>query len=201
MIHYNSNNFQKDDGPTLLSRVPALVSDKNEIHAKRDKMTPIDIYKIQKLYRCEALTIPEVIREHDSIEEDRIEKINKRFMLETRFNGISETLAEKYLEKTYETCGIDYAWPVDYPLVESNHRLYKLMCMRKKAPGGRCRFSVECDDEEAVCVRPFFKKRGFCVKFSNEKVNHFTQRANDLMFEWGIKVSDGVRNVFAKKNN
>jgi hypothetical protein len=184
-----------------LSKIPALVSEKNQLYSSRDKMTPIDIYKLQKLYKCQALTIPEVIKERDSIEEERVEKINKRFKLETRFNGISDALAEKYLEKTYETCGIDHFWPVDYPLVESTHRFYKLMCTRKKAPFGRCRFSVECNDEEAVCVRPFFKKRGFCTKFANEKLNNFSQEANDLMFHWGTKVKDTVRQVLTKQKN
>ena len=37
---------------------------------------------------------------------------------------------------------MDYYWPADYPLVESKHELYKLICIRKKEVNERCRFSI-----------------------------------------------------------
>jgi hypothetical protein len=37
---------------------------------------------------------------------------------------------------------MDYFWPPDYPLVENNHELYKLICIRKKEVNERCRFSI-----------------------------------------------------------
>lgn len=196
IIHYNSNAFKKDDSPTILSKIPALYSDHNEIHLLRDRLSPIDIFKIQSLYKCRTLTIPVTLKENDAIEEERIDKINKRFNLETEFNNVDSDLASRYLEKTYEMCGIDYVWPVDYPLVESKHRLYKLLCQKKKNPRGRCRYSIECNDEEAFCLRPLFKKKGYCMKFNNEKLNSISQTINDKMFEYGIKFKKGIKKIF-----
>lgn len=63
VIHYNSNAFNKDQhSPTILSKQAALVSDQNEINHDRKKLSPIDIYKIQSLYKCQTLTIPSIIK-------------------------------------------------------------------------------------------------------------------------------------------
>ena len=163
----------------------------------RNGLSPIDIYKIQKLYKCEVLTIPEILSlDETEVDIEKIEKTKNRFKLETGFNSVNESLADLYLSKTYETCGLNHVWPVDYPLVDSKHRLYKLMCIRKKPTMGRCRYSIECDSENAFCVRPFFKRRGYCAKFSNKRVNQIGQLVNDKLFEYGKKVKDSVKGIF-----
>lgn len=180
--------MQRNGQPTILSKIPVLISDNNEIHHVRDKLTPIDIFKLQKLYKCSSIDIPEIVHENDSIEEERMEKMRQRFKLEAKFNGIGEELVEKYLQKSYTTCGVEHYWPLSYPIVESDHRLYKLMCTRKKSVKESCRFSIECNDDFAVCVRPFFKKVGLCVRPNNEKLNELSQTVNDSMFKLGNKM-------------
>jgi hypothetical protein len=195
IIHYNSDALQKNSEPTIVSKIPVLISDSNEIHHVREKLTPIDVYKIQRFYKCAHIPIPEIVKENDSIEDERMGKINERFRLEARFQSISEELIQAYLDKTYDSCGIEHYWPPNYPLVDSKHRLYKLMCQRKKQVKERCRFSIECLDEIAVCVRPFFINSGFCVRPENEKLNKVTQVINDSMFKAGKSVKDAFKKV------
>ncbi len=200
VIHYNSHAFSSYfNSPTILSKIPALDSDQNEINHPRDKLTPIDIFKIQSLYKCNTLTIPSIIKSADSIEEEKMEKISARLRIEARFNGVSDDLVEKYLEKTYDTCGVDHYWPPDYPLVESEHRLYKLMCLPKKTTYERCRFSIECQDEDAVCFRFLVRKKGHCVRFENDKVHRVVQKINDKSYELGFTVKSALSN-FINKN-
>ncbi|CAF0843490.1 unnamed protein product [Brachionus calyciflorus] len=196
VIHYNSDALQNANKPTLISKVPILLSDSNEIYHKREGMTPLDIYKIQRLYKCKALEIPDFIT-GISQDDERVEREKKRFKTEANFNSISNEMIEKYLNQTFSLCGGNYFWPLNYPLVESNHRLYKLICMKKKSPGEKCRFSIECNSE-SVCIRPFFKKVGYCIKIDNEKINNLSQNVNDSMFEYGKKVLNVLGNLKKK---
>lgn len=196
VIHYDSNAMKnRNNGPTIVSKIPVLISETNEIYHHREKLTPIDVYKIQRFYKCNTIPIPEIVKEQDTLEEDKMNKINGRFRLEAQFDGISDDLIEKYLEKTYDTCGVEHYWPPNYPLVEVKHRLYKLMCSRKKGVKERCRFSIECQDELAVCIRPFYIKSGFCVRPENETLNRMTQVVNDSMFKFGRKVKDTAKKM------
>jgi hypothetical protein len=190
-MHYDWITNDNSD-PKMLSKFPPLVSDKNALRSSRDKLSPIDVHKIQTLYQCEAISVPEV--RSDSIDEVRLANITKRFMTETKINDISEALAEKYLETSLRLCGENHFWPVHYPLVEDEHPLYKLMCTPKRVASpkdewyGKCRFSVECDDrEKSYCVRPFFKRRGYCSKLGGSVGQSF----NDWLFGWGQSIKDG----------
>lgn len=108
---------------------------------------------------------------------------------------------EEYLKKNYLTCGLDYFWPADYPIVDSKDPLYNLICIRKKEVNEPCKFSIECKDGDAACVRVFFKKTGFCMRlFKDPKLNKINQKINDKMFEAGkwIKNKPGawIKNIF-----
>lgn len=85
VIHYNSDAMQREREPTIISKQPVLISDGNEIYHTREKMTPIDIYKVQRFYKCPTLPIPEILKEGDSIEAEKMEIIIERFKLEADF--------------------------------------------------------------------------------------------------------------------
>lgn len=159
-----------------------LISENIERYTVWNVLTPIDIFKVQKLYECNSIDIPEIVHELYWFDKYKMSQIRIRFRLEASFNGIGEELIEKYVEKTFKTCGLKHFWPVNYPIVESKHRLYTLMCIKKKTVLETCMFSIECEDEYAVCVRPFFKKVGICVRPDNEQLNQLSRTVNDSMF-------------------
>ena len=99
-------------------------------------------------------------------------------------------MMDKYLNKSYTTCGTNHYWPSDYPLVDSKHRLYTLICQPKKKIDQDCKLSIECVDHEAVCIRFMFKKVGTCVKIQNKEINTVKNDINDAMFKIGKTVKD-----------
>ena len=84
------------------------MSDNQELFHNRENLSPIDIYKIQKLYNCKVITIPKIKINEGGLEDVLVKtaKINKRFKLEASLREISNDLMDKYLKKNYETCGI-----------------------------------------------------------------------------------------------
>lgn len=190
VIHYNSDALQKTNRPTILSKPPILISDSNEIYHKRDKLTPIDVFKLQRLYKCQTIDKPEIITDLNEDDTERADKLKKRFRIEAKFNGITDDLVEKYLNQTFSYCGIKSFWPLNYPLIDKNHGLYKLICIKRKPVGERCRFSIECQEDTSTCIRPFFTKVGYCVNSNNQKFNEISQTVNDSLFEYGKKVKD-----------
>ena len=112
--------------------------------------------------------------------------------------GASDELMDKYLNKSYATCGSNHFWPTDYPLVESKHRLYTLICEPKKKIDQECKSSFECLDSEAACVRFMFKKVGTCVKINNKEINTVKNDINDAMFKIGKTVKDTWKVSFNK---
>ena len=154
ITHYDSNAMQKNiNSATIISKYPALMS--NEIIINRSKLTKIDIYQVQRLYQCTTLRAPRIVRireEHRS----RIEKADKRFMIETEIHDIDPKLALKYLNKSHKLCGLEHYWPLNYPIIDQNHRHYKYSCIPKVENKKACRFSMQCLDERAFCIRLFF---------------------------------------------
>jgi hypothetical protein len=122
--------------------------------------------------------------------------MKKRFETEAAFNGITPELRDKYFQKTYNSCGMKHFWPVNYPMVESNHTLYTLVCTLKKKFGEKCRFSLECADDDAVCVRPLYLNVGVCFRTENDNFNMISQKVNDKMLEAGKFVKDKVKDSF-----
>ena len=100
-----------------------------------------------------------------------------------------------YLKKTHEICGLNHFWPVNYPLVNSSHRLYKLMCVPKRPLKSSCKFSIECSDENAVCFRPILLPNGTCTKLTNEKLNEILVKINDSLIKVGKKIKVTYRYV------
>lgn len=205
ITHYNSDSMQIDpEVPTITSRIRALISNDKKLFHSRDSLSPIDIYKIQKLYDCDVLTIPKTRPGNETLDELllKTKKINARFHLEASFHKTTTfQVREEYLKKNYLTCGLDYFWPADYPIVDSKDPLYNLICIRKKKVNEPCKFSIECKDGDAACVRVFFKKTGFCMRlFKDPKLNKINQKINDKMFEAGkwIKNKPGawIKNIF-----
>jgi hypothetical protein len=71
VTHYDSDALQiNSKSPTILSKIPALISDNFELFHKRETLSPIDIHKVQSLYKCKVITIPTIAKEEDSIEEE-----------------------------------------------------------------------------------------------------------------------------------
>ena len=75
------------------------------------------------------------------------------------------------------------------------------MCHRKKTPGDRCYFSIECNDEDAFCLRPFFKRRGYCIRISNDRLNSIAGKINDLAFQGATKVKSFLTRFFQRNGN
>jgi dGTP triphosphohydrolase len=156
-----------------------------ELFYKRDRLSKIDIYKIQKVYGCDLIKLPH-IEYYNETTSYLIEDINERFHIEAAFEQVDTLLVEEYLNKSNSFCGRNHFWPIDYPLVTDKNELYKLVCQEKKKLSATCQFSLECLDEEAICVRFLFKKHGFCFKYEdNDDINEFGQDINDGAFKTG----------------
>jgi hypothetical protein len=71
VTHYDSDALQINSrNPTILSKIPGLILDNFELFHKRETLSPIDIYKVQSLYKCKVITVPTITKEEDSIEEE-----------------------------------------------------------------------------------------------------------------------------------
>lgn len=191
ITHYNSDALQKSKNqPTIVSKIPALLSKNNQIEVERRFFSAIDIIQVQSLYNCKKMNSPKISKESSVQDTEHRLKQSKRFEKEAAFLGLDKDLIQKYLNKTYDTCGLDHFWPADYPLVESNHKHYQYICVEKKNSNGRCLFSLECSNDEAVCNRPFFKKRGWCINTGYDDLNKINQKINDEIMEKGKVIKD-----------
>ena len=202
ITHYNSYSLQKKNGQsTMLSKIPALYAKSNKIEMDRDTVSNIDVFQVQSAYNCKLIPVPEY-----EVDEFRLlsfkRSLSERLIKEAKFRGVSDDVIEKYLEKTFTVCGLDHYWPIDYPIVESNHLHYRFVCKTKKEPNQKCKYSIECEDD-AYCVRPFFTSTGICVRTGNEKIDLIGQAINDEMFESGKKVKDTAKKTgtFIKENS
>lgn len=194
VTHYNSDALQRNRHDlTILSKTPALVNDKNEIFFERNFLSNIDKIQIQRLYKCKEIEMPNIVKMKSFADEAKVQKLRDRFEIETSFESYDKNIVDKYLQRTIRTCGMNHFWPSEYPLVDQDHELYKLVCIKKRDIGERCRFSLECMNEEAVCIRIFFKRSGRCFKTDNQKINKYSQNVNDKLFKAGKKVKDKVK--------
>lgn len=71
------------------------------------------------------------------------------------------------------------------------------MCNRKKRKFESCKFSFECLDDKAVCIRPIFLPTGFCAQSDNKSLNKVLQKSHDIMITFAHKFKT-VLNNFAK---
>lgn len=100
IIHYTSyqaakNGFNVD--PVLVSKLPVLISNTNEIEFSRDFLSPIDIYKIQRFYGCPTIPMPRIVNQTEKdVLGPKFERIVKRFALETAFKGVNEDVMVKW---------------------------------------------------------------------------------------------------------
>jgi hypothetical protein len=196
ITHYNSDAMQVDKtAPTILSKIPALVSKDNQIEIERRYLSNIDIIQVQTMYNCKKIKTPAIAALATNEDMDHRLKQSNRFQIEAAFLGLDDNLIKKYLNKTYETCGMNHFWPIDYPLVESNHKHYQLNCIEKKPTYGRCFFSLECISDNAVCNRPFFKRRGWCITMGFDDLDKLNQKINDGFFEAGKIVKDNWKKI------
>lgn len=98
VIHYNSDALQKKDSEhTITSKTPVLLSEQNEIYHSREKLTPIDIYKVQKFYKCPTIPKPNIVKMGDMIEAERLETITNRFKLEAQLKVIKHNYSVSFL--------------------------------------------------------------------------------------------------------
>jgi hypothetical protein len=81
IVHYTSYQGQNSIfRPVILSKIPVLVSDINEIKHEREMLTPIDIYKIQRFYSCTTIPVPSIVKEDEAtIDMDKLDVVLKRF--------------------------------------------------------------------------------------------------------------------------
>ncbi len=162
-----------------------MLSKGNIINFERNTLSKIDILQIQKFYQCDEIEAPKIRKAIDFSDMLIMQQEADRFINEALFNGIDHDLATKYIEKSLNKCGLDHYWNMEYPLVDSKHKHYDLVCEEKKLVTNACRFSHECKGVDASCIRLFFKKNGFCFKTGNEKVNEIGQKVNDIIFKKG----------------
>lgn len=83
---------------------------------------------------------------------------------------------------------MDHYWPVNYPLVDSQHALYNLMCKPKKARYEKCKLSFECKGENSVCLRLLYMPTGFCANSSNLVFNKLLEKSHDVMMSLASKI-------------
>lgn len=185
VLHFNSNQFQKKSMPVITTKFDSLWNG-NLLADIPNKLSKLDVYKIQHEYECLTRKLPYIFYEYDEDDFELKADIEKRFMTEANFLRKDKMLIRSYLNKSFETCGMDHYWPYDYPLVTSTNKYYHYYCEEKKKPSSKCLFSIECGPrDEAVCVRFFFKKTGTCAKLT--KVGN---KVNDAFFKIGAKVKD-----------
>jgi hypothetical protein len=77
VIHYNSD--------AVVEKFPILLVNGDEVARFHDKLTPMDIDRIQRHFKCPTIAIPEIAKERDSIETENLEKIMERLRLEADF--------------------------------------------------------------------------------------------------------------------
>lgn len=202
VTHYNSDALTSNRNDfSILSKFPALVNDKNEIFYERNALSRLDILQIQRFYGCKEAKRPNIVRMQPFVDEAKVSKLRNRLNIETSFENVEKSIVDKYVQRTYKTCGMSHFWPSEYPLVDSDHELYAYVCEEKKKLGQRCRFSFDCEDEEAVCVRLLFKKSGNCFRTENQKINDLSQRVSDKLFKTGKKIKDKVKNSYKSVKN
>lgn len=90
------------------------------------------------------------------------------------------------MDRTFTTCGLDHYWDLKYPIVDSNHKHYEFICKPKKPAKEECLFTIECQDEQATCLRPFFINTGICFRTKYARVNKISSVVNDQIMKNGI---------------
>lgn len=78
ITHYNSDAMQIGDKPTIVSKMPMLLSPSNTLHMKRDTFSKLDILKIQKLYGCQEIERPQIRYAMDVNDLKDIDEMTKR---------------------------------------------------------------------------------------------------------------------------
>lgn len=78
ITHYNSDAMQVGNRPTIVSKLPMLLSPSNTLDIERNTFSKIDILKIQRLYGCQEIERPEIRYAMDANDLKDIEEITKR---------------------------------------------------------------------------------------------------------------------------
>lgn len=99
IVHYTSYQGAKGvfgNNPVLLSKLPVLISNTNEIEFEREFLSPIDIYKIQRFYKCPTIPMPKIVNQTEQdVTGVGFEQIVKRFAIETMFKGVTDDVMFK----------------------------------------------------------------------------------------------------------
>ena len=62
----------------------------------------------------------------------------------------------------------------------------------------RCLFSIECIEEDATCIRLFFKKEGVCFRTSYSDINSYGQKLNNQIFKKGKIIKEEAKETQKK---
>ena len=148
-----------------------------------EELSPIDIIQIQRFYGCKETSIPQVTK----INEKHMNGLHDaygQFVKEAIQLGFNLTLANSYFTRSLKTCGYDHYWPLDYPIVENHHELYKTVCLKKKKKNGSCKFTIECENDmecskillrNGVCRKPETNKFKIFARIFESKLKQFSQ--------------------------
>jgi hypothetical protein len=183
---YHSILHSSSENVIVSSKIESFATADN-FNTERNQMSPIDILQIQTSYSCKLLKKPDIIHEYDVEDSELRSRIEKRFHIEAAYVKKTHDLISNYLNRTFETCGMNHYWTLEYPIVQSQHKDYLFYCKEKKKSFEKCSFSIECGPQDKrVCVRPFFMKTGFCSSLGSS----LGRKINDQFFKQIKKVKD-----------
>lgn len=173
-MQYNSDALQANKNKlTITSKYPSLLKEE-KIQIERDTLSLIDIIQIQRFYNCEQISLDN-FKIVNITSMQLVENLYGRFREETSNLKISRDLANKYFKRTIQTCGLYHYWPLDYPIVENNHELYKTVCLKKKGKNEPCKFTEECNIEKGFVCSKVLLKNGVCRFLNSNPIRTFAR--------------------------
>lgn len=167
IMHYNSKSFSRNGKALIRSKHPILLSDDGILKINIKKLSPIDIIQVQRMYNCPQLKLPSIVKlytkngsillgAYKTINDDAIiNSSSKEFLklisdvrqlrrnlklnLKNLFN-----LTKIYYLNSVKICGLNYYWPLNYPITNEFNVLYRFICEPKKHAGDFCSLTFQC---------------------------------------------------------
>jgi hypothetical protein len=142
----------------------------NTVQIERNQLSPIDIIQVQRKYGCNEASIQEIVAVGNK-STDYINSFVLKFETEAANLKIPESVSYSYLVRSMVTCGVSHYWPLDYPIVEHDHELYRAICRQQKPKNEPCKFTLECQ-ADLECAKILFRN-GVCRQTNSNVARTF----------------------------